>query len=162
MKWASVDGHVSWPRLRSCKEVNCDSYCTILEAKTTALGLDAFGAVEYGYLKISGTIIELNATVNTETQNPLQRWDLSNLVHSDTRIAMGSLDIGNFNTLETTKYWGLLFAKCKKGKKKSSRARGLLLVKNGLRGGGREEFQRVGTFNLTSRLPDIETGGPAD
>jgi hypothetical protein len=52
--WAALDAEVRWRSSQSCLKDNCEMYCTIFDAQTTAVGLDPFGAVKDGWLNIWG------------------------------------------------------------------------------------------------------------
>jgi hypothetical protein len=142
--WASLDGRISWPSWRSCEKQQCQMYCTILEARTTTLGLDAFGAVKNGELKVSGALLKVEALTVVDGGSRSQ-W---RLFFQGREVAKASPDIET-ELREEESYWALLFAKCKADKKTEPRARGLLLETNGQKE-SLELFQRVGVFTVSA------------
>jgi hypothetical protein len=150
--WASLDGKISWPTWGSCVKDKCQMYCTILEAQTVTVGLDPFGAVKDGSLKIFGAILEVErswAGGNRKSYHPLR------LCFEGEEVANANLDIEKAQPwldLGERKYWALLVAKCEGNEVEKPLPRGLLLKKVGRERDGLDEFQRVGIFKAFSDL----------
>jgi hypothetical protein len=119
-------------------------YCTILEARTTALGLDTFGAVKNGELKVSGALLKVKA-LTAVNGGSRPRW---RLFFQGQEVAKANPDIET-EPREEGSYWALLFAKCKADKKTEPRARGLLLENIGQKE-SLEACQRVGVFTVSA------------
>jgi hypothetical protein len=146
--WASLDGRVYWPLNRVFKSCNeCCMYCTILDAKTTPVGLDPYGAVKDAFLKVRGVLEEMQVIWVDGRRYP---W---RLCHEGGEIGNASLDTED-DTIQVHPsehvYQALLVAECKSPNERKPSARGLLLKKNGRKREGCEEFERVGTFALFS------------
>jgi hypothetical protein len=148
--WASLDGRINWPLSQvflSCDE--CSVYCTVLDARVTPVGLDPYGAVKDGFLKIRGVLEEMKVVWvgGDRSQHP---W---RLYHKEGEIGNANLDMES-ETIQVhgreNIYQALLVAKCKSGEKSKTLIRGLLLEKNGCKREDCDEFERVGTFALFS------------
>ncbi|KAG4438146.1 hypothetical protein IFR05_006357 [Cadophora sp. M221] len=147
--WASVDRKISYPFWRTCGSNECEMYCTILDAQVTIHGLDPFGAVIDGSLKIQGTLLEMEAYQRPESKSSLPQWILH---FQNLEIALAAPDSAKLDPGESKMYWALLFAKCKGSggsKARKSQARGLLLDKCEQEREGSEVFQRVGVFYVS-------------
>jgi len=145
--WASLDGRFRWPSWdfdASCNK--CTMYCTILEAKTIPLGLDPYGAVEDGFLKVQGILEEIKA-VRQRGSGYQNSW---RLLHNEKEIGIASLAM-EVHCREVT-YQALLMAKCNSPEESKPLVRGLLLEKNGHKRENLDEFTRVGTFTLFSSV----------
>ncbi|KAF8852840.1 HET-domain-containing protein [Acephala macrosclerotiorum] len=148
--WASFDGRINWPLQRvllTCSK--CSIYCTILDAQTTLVGLDPYGAVKDGFLKVRGVFEEMKVmwVGGDRSQHP---W---RLYHEGGEIGNVNLDMES-DTIQVhgqeNIYQALLVAGCKSFKESSTIIRGLLLKKNGRKRENYDEFERVGTFALFS------------
>jgi hypothetical protein len=168
--WASVNGHVRWhtrlTRLMNsrlsqphpsfslgpdgdivlherfnCTSSDCNIYADILEVQTTLAGLDPFGAVSDGHLKICASVneVQLKGPSNDVDTFP---WH----VHSgDVELAKADLDEkhGPKSLDGITNWCAVLIGNCSRS---SSRPRGLLLRNPGQNRAGLEEFRRIGLF----------------
>jgi hypothetical protein len=149
--WASLDGKIIWP-LQHDARIRWNLYTTILDAKTTLLGVDTYGGVKDGYLKVRGVIEEMEVMWNAGDRN----WRLH---HEREEIGEVNLDM-NMNMDDKTVqvhgrpnlYQALLVIGYKAPREGKAITRGLLLKRNDLKREGCEEFERVGTFAL---LPGI-------
>ncbi|KAH7400442.1 heterokaryon incompatibility protein-domain-containing protein [Cadophora sp. MPI-SDFR-AT-0126] len=147
--WASVDLKISYPFWRTCGSNECEMYCTILDAQVTTHGLDPFGAVDDGFLKIRGRLLQMETRQIPERKASLPQWSLH---YQDIEIAQATPDTEKLEVGESRNYWALLFAKCKgseKGKARKSQPRGLLLQKCEANREGLDVFQRVGVFYIS-------------
>jgi hypothetical protein len=148
--WASLDGRIKWlPWTDLLYCTRCIMYCTVLDAQTVPAGLDRYGAVKDGFLKIRGVIKEMKVRWSGEKnmgKNLRYAWRLN---HEGKAIGESNLDMeGNRVQIHGREkiYQALLVAGCN-GK---TRTRGLLLEKNGRKREDHDEFERVGTFVLFS------------
>lgn len=145
--WASLDGRFRWPSFvldASCNK--CIMYCNILEAKTVPLGLDPYGAVEDGFLKVHGILEEVKAV--RQRGSGYQNW--WRLLHREKEVGNASLAMEVH--CREVQYQALLVARCNSLEENKSLARGLLLEKNGRKRENLDEFTRVGTFTLFSSV----------
>ena len=146
--WASLDGKISWPSSRvfdSC--VQCTSYCTILDAHTTHVGLDPYGAVKDAFLKVRG-VLEQMTVVWLGGERPRHPW---RLLHKEQEIGLVNLDMQPDHLQEQGlefQYYALIVSKCDSPMENRARARGLLMEKKNCTRDGYDEFTRVGTFAL--------------
>jgi hypothetical protein len=148
--WASLDGRITWPLWRvflSCSK--CSMYCTVLDAQTTPVGLDPYGAVKDGFLKVRGVIEEMKVmwVSGDKSKHPWRLYykggEIGNVnldIESDASQVHGRENI----------YQALLVAQCKMCEGSKTLIRGLLLEKNGRKRENYDEFERVGTFALFS------------
>jgi hypothetical protein len=127
-------------------------YCTIIDAQTTPLGLDPYGAVEDGFLKVQGTLEEIKAA-RQRGSGYQNSW---RLLHEEKEIGTASLAM-EVHCREVT-YQALLVAKCKGLEESEPLVRGLLLEKNGRKRENLDEFTRVGTFTLFSSVVPSRRG----
>ncbi|KAK0108666.1 hypothetical protein ONS95_003457 [Cadophora gregata] len=144
--WASVDLKISYPFWRTCESNGCEMYCTILDAQVTNHGLDPFGAVDDGFLKMKGRLLELQARQIPDRKMSLPQWSLH---LQDIEVAQATPDTEMLEIGDSRDYWALLFAKCKGSegsKARKSQARGLLLQKFEADREGLPTFQRIGVF----------------
>jgi hypothetical protein len=145
--WASLDGRFRWPSWSldaSCTE--CNMYCTILDAQTTPLGLDPYGAVEDGFLKVQGILEDIKAA-RQRGSGYQNSW---RLLHEEREIGAASLAM-EVHCREVT-YQALPVARCNGLEDGEALVRGLLLEKNGRKRENLDEFTRVGTFTLFSSV----------
>jgi hypothetical protein len=148
--WASLDGRINWPSwniFRNC--IECNTYCTVLDAQTLPVGLDHYGAVQDAFLKIRGVVKDLKLKPTGANRNGVPNvWTLN---HEGEAIGESILDMNDdIARLDCgeKKYQALLVAECNLGSASQTRARGLLLEKNGRKRENHDEFERVGTFVL--------------
>jgi hypothetical protein len=151
--WASLDGRINWPFWRSDSTCNnkCTIYCTVLDAQTTPVGLDLYGAVKDGFLEVQGVLEEVKV-VRVGEEGPQHSW----------RLAHKGREIGNVNfDIESDDirlhwaeniYQAMLVARCDDREDGKAPARGLLLEKNGRKRENHDEVERVGTFTLFSSV----------
>ncbi|RDL41417.1 uncharacterized protein BP5553_01396 [Venustampulla echinocandica] len=153
--WASLDGRVKWPTWRFCVRQECELYCEISDAQTTVEGLDHFGAVAGGFLKISGMLLEVEVSWPPKSPKTEFPW---RVCANGQLVAQGNLDIERgaedaSHEVEIKTCWALLVAKCKGKLVEQPKPRGLLLQKVERDGhDGMDEFQRVGVFRV---FPDL-------
>ena len=146
--WASFDGKITWPSWRifdSC--IKCTSYCTILDAHTTPIGLDPCGAINDAFLKIRGVLKQVTVVL-MEGDRSQHSW---RLCHNGQEIGHVNLDIAHECHQEHSRvfqYHALIISKCESPMEEKARARGLLVEKKDRKRDGWEEFVRVGTFAL--------------
>lgn len=150
--WASLDGRIDWPLWRvfsSCSK--CRTYCTVLDVQTTPAGLDPYGAVKDGFLKVRGNLQEMRV-VRVDGDNSQRPW---RLYHQGQEIGDVNLDMES-NVIQVhgreNMYHGLIVAECRGVEERRTLIRGLLLEKNGGKREGYDEFERVGTFTLYSSV----------
>jgi hypothetical protein len=150
--WASIDGRINWPFWRASSTCSkCILYWTLLDAQTTPVGLDPYGAVRDGFLKVRGTLEEVKVTQLSRgwSQNS---WRLT---YNEEEIGYVNLDIESkdiqLHWRENT-YQAILVAKCEGREDGETPIRGLLLEKNGRKRENHDEFERVGTFTLFSSV----------
>lgn len=155
--WASLDGNINWWSWRFCtsEAADCSLLCTILEARTTPVGLDPYGAVKDGYLKIQGWIqdVELVWVGDDKSHHP---WRLT---CDGDEIAKVNLDIESEDMKAQDRrntFKALTITKCESRKRKKILIRGLILKKTGRQRGMCNEFERIGTFTLLSSLPPTD------
>ncbi|KUJ21488.1 HET-domain-containing protein [Mollisia scopiformis] len=155
--WVSLDGVINWPLWRtfaSCSE--CTTYCDVLDVRTTPNGLDPYGAVKDGFLKVRGRLQEVKVLRVGESkyQHP------GKLYQQGIEIGSANFDRGiesNSNQVHSSEevYQGLLMAECNSSEDGEPLIRGLVLAKNGRKREGHDELERVGTFTLPSGgIPD--------
>lgn len=153
--WAAVDAEIRWKFSLICEGDMCTMYCNIQDAQTTIAGLDPFGAVKDGYLKISGVVLEVELIWDVDGLSVKQPWCVC---VNGQEIARANLDAEKNEPppgFEKKRSWALLVAKCA-GQK--SQPRGLILQKTGRKRDGLEEFQREGIFRIFSYiLPDTNS-----
>lgn len=148
--WAALDGRVSWKAWEEfvgCKG-GCVAYCTVLDSWTELAGLDPFGGVKDGGLKIRGRVE--NVDVRWDGGDERCEWGLYS---RGQRIGDVDLDFQKDDAKVdddelVTHPQALLAAECKSSQEKKGLVRGLLLEKTGGQREGYEEFRRVGTFTL--------------
>ncbi|TVY80654.1 hypothetical protein LSUE1_G004910, partial [Lachnellula suecica] len=147
--WASLDARITWPNWQFCTFDDCKTYCTILDATTVMSGLDPFGAVQGGHLKISGAIIETELLWGNNIESFKSQYPFS-VCHNGKRIAIADLDMekGESKISGRKSYWSLLVAKCSEKQGKKPIARGLVLQKLVSERDGLGEFARVGIFKI--------------
>jgi hypothetical protein len=142
---------VFWPNWGPCVADKCELHCTILEAQTIITGLDPFGAVNGGWLIVSGAIIRVEPSWVGNQRSSRYPWSLYS---KSKEIANASLDRENVERaidLKENEYWALLVVRCRGQNPKESIPRGLVLQKTRkLRDDGFVEFRRVGTFKVFS------------
>ncbi|KAG4423518.1 hypothetical protein IFR04_003341 [Cadophora malorum] len=152
--WASVDLKISYPFWKSCESNQCEMYCTILDAQVTTHGLDPFGAVDDGFLKIKGRLLEMEARQILDRKASLPQWSLH---YQDVEVAQATSDTEKLEVGQLRNYWALLFAKCKgseKSKARKSQPRGILLQRCEEDREGLGVFQRVGVFYISQTHPE--------
>ncbi|KAG9232635.1 heterokaryon incompatibility protein-domain-containing protein [Amylocarpus encephaloides] len=153
--WASKDGHLSWPDMRFFSSSESTAYCEILDAQTDLAGLDPYGAVVGGHIKVSGRVIEVEIGLGDVTPKPwvIQSGGLTTAtIRPDITGVESGIRVGK-------KYHALLIANWQIQEAKLPIPRGLLLEKtDGSRSDGLDEFERVGIFIVYS---DIATGHPS-
>ncbi|PVH75789.1 HET-domain-containing protein [Cadophora sp. DSE1049] len=157
--WASVDLKISYPFWRTCESNECEMYCTILDAQVTTHGLDPFGAVDDGFLKIKGRLLDIEARQIPERKASLPQWSLH---YQDIEIAQATPDTEKLDFGQSRTYWALLFAKCKGSegsKARKSQPRGLLLQKCEEDREGLNVFQRVGVFYISQTYSQKNISG---
>lgn len=143
--WASLDGRILWPSWRFCLNcTGCKFYCTVLDVGTTQAGMNPYGAVKDGFLKVHGRLEEMDVVMVSENRSH-PRW---RLFHNGKEIGSAKLD----TILHTSKnrYQALTIATCRELGGDRTLTRGLLLQKNGHERETHVEFERVGTFTLSS------------
>jgi hypothetical protein len=126
-------------------------YCTVLDAQTTPVGLDPFGAVKDGFLKVQGSLEGVKLK-GVGRDGPLHSWRLD---HNGNEIGNVSLDIETNDIRlhwQVKTYQAILVAKCKSPKESNDPIRGLLLEATGRNRENHEEYKRVGTFTLLSGI----------
>lgn len=149
--WASLDGKIRWP-LR-CDLRECSTYCSILDAQTTLFGLDPYGAVKDGFIKVRGLVQEMGVSKVVRTDS---RHDWS-LCHEGQEIGHASLDIEEIDRVQdrSTVYHAILMVGCRKHGESNLTGRGLLLKKTGRSPDGSEKYERLGIFTLSpGTFPD--------
>lgn len=157
--WASLDGRINWPSWRFYSSCNkCSMYCTMLHVQTTPAGLDPYGAVKDGFLKVQGALEEVEVVWvgGDRSQHP---WRLH---HKGKKIGNVNLDIESDDMKvhgQENIYQALLMAKCMNWKESKTFIRGLLLERNGRERENHTEFERVGTFTLFSSITPGQYGG---
>jgi hypothetical protein len=142
---------VTWRDSNLCSSEKCQLYCEVLEAVTSPIGPDPFGAVESGHLKVKGHLIEVRV-VWARNESRDYPWSI---VHMDEYVAMGNLDMQKGPVDHKTPVfsaWALLMATCVE----SEDSKGLLLQKLGS-SDGIDKFERVGIFKVT--LPASSVAG---
>ncbi|CZR67815.1 uncharacterized protein PAC_17714 [Phialocephala subalpina] len=151
--WASLDGRIVWPYWQhDSKCAECIMRCTVLDVRTAPSGLDPYGAVKDGVLKVQGALAEMKvAWVSYDgfqhTWRLIQEGKYIGRANVD--IESEELKIGGQAT-----YQALLVALCTLSEDSNSGlTRGLLLEKNGRKRGDDDEFERVGTFDLYDDAP---------
>ncbi|KAE9366203.1 HET-domain-containing protein [Stipitochalara longipes BDJ] len=156
--WASLDGKVTWPSWRvfdSCTK--CTLYCTVLHAQTTRVGLDSYGAVEDGFLKIRGVLDQMTVVWvrGSRSQHP---W---RLCHEGQEIGHVDLDIESDHLQahgDKNPYHAIIVSKCESREEHKPRVRGLLMEKKGCIRDGYDEFARAGTFTLFAGIGPNQNG----
>ncbi|KAH8802413.1 heterokaryon incompatibility protein-domain-containing protein [Xylogone sp. PMI_703] len=146
--WASLDGRVRWQMWRDfllCS--GCRTYCTILDASTTPAGLDPYGSVKDGFLKVRGVLREVKIVrmINGESQY------LHRLYYEGQEIGEANLDSEENDAQVSsrgTTCQALVMAECRSKGEQKAPVRGLLLGKTGQKRDGYEEFMRLGMFTL--------------
>lgn len=146
--WASLDGSINWPYgplSSSCSE--CKMFCSVLDVRTTPMGLDPYGAVKDGFLKVRGVYEQVDVRLigGDRYQHP---WRLH---HQGKEIGHVNLDIETDGMRVRDRenlYSALLVSHCKSREDSKPLVRGLLLEKNGRKRQGHNEFERVGIFTL--------------
>lgn len=149
--WASLDGKISWPvRCDLLGRGECNVHCTVLDAQTTLFGLDPYGAVKDGFIKVRGVVEEMNVIL-VAREHFQHDW---RLCHKGEDIGRVSLDVEEINQDHDTSkvYHALLMAGCRRHGESNTTSRGLLLKKTGQNGSGCEEFERAGTFALSPSI----------
>jgi hypothetical protein len=156
--WASVDGRINWRSWRvssTCSK--CSMYCTVIDAQTTSAGLDPYGAVKDGFLKIHGILEEVKV-MRLSRGGSQHSWRLT---YKEEEIGYVNLDI---ESEDIRRYWreniyqAILVAKCESREEDKAPIRGLLLEKNGRKRENHNEFERVGTFTLFPSVIPGENG----
>jgi hypothetical protein len=148
--WASVDGHIAWSTWRWCNSEQCEEFLQILEAYTVVAGIDPYGAVKDGYLKISGKTVEVDRP-SSETMLPSSRGQTWHMTYNGQIFANGKLDAALPAEDSDSKLYALLAAKCKMKKGHVPTPRGLVLEKTtSVRDDGLPEFRRIGSFRVTT------------
>jgi hypothetical protein len=144
--WASVDGRINWPYWRASSLCSkCILYWTVLDAQTTPVGLDPYGAVQDGFLKVRG-ILEDVKVMQFIREGSQHSWRLT---YREEQIGYVNLDIESEDIRlhwRENIYQAIIVAKC------ITSIRGLLLEKNGRKRDNNDEFERVGTFTLFSSV----------
>lgn len=149
--WASLEGRVHWPMWRdflSCS--GCRMYCTILDGRTILGGLDPYGSVNDGFLKVRGVL----ACMKIVSMGEDKARSSYKLCHGGQKIGCAELDLedrdiqihNGENTHQPLQ--ALLVAECRGQGERKRLTRGLLLVQNGRKRDECDEFERVGTFTL--------------
>ncbi len=142
--WASLDGRILWPSWRFCFNcTGCKLYCTVLDVGTSQTGLNPYGAVKDGFLKVHGRLEEMDVVTVIENRSH-PRW---RLLHNGKGIGSAKLD--RILHTSTNRYQALTVATCRELGGNRTLTRGLLLQKNGRERGSHVEFERVGTFTLS-------------
>jgi hypothetical protein len=143
--WASLDGRILWPSWRVCLTcIGCKMYCTVLDVHILQAGMNPYGAVKDGFLKVHGRLEVMDVEMVDENSCP-RRW---RLVYNGKGIGSAKLD--RILQHSTNRYQALTVATCQELGGNRTLTRGLLLQKNGRERGGHVEFERVGTFTLSS------------
>jgi hypothetical protein len=156
--WASVDGRINWPFWRvgsTCSK--CSMYCSVLDAQTTLVGLDPYGAVKDGFLKVQGILEEVKVK-RVGRRASQHSWRLS---YKRGEIGYVNLDIESDDIRlhwSENIYQAIIVARCNSGEDGKAPIRGLLLEKNGRKREDHDEFERVGTFTLFSSVIPGEYG----
>jgi hypothetical protein len=146
--WASVDGRINWPFWRASSTCSkCTLYWTLLDAQTTPEGLDPYGAVQDGFLKVHGILeeVKMRQLSSGWSQNS---WRLT---YKEEEIGYVNLDIESEDIQlhwRENIYQAILVAKCESQEDCKTPIRGLLLENNGRKRESYNEFERVGTFAL--------------
>jgi hypothetical protein len=147
--WASIDGEIAWKTWQDCHEAKCKMHCILLEAQTTPVGLDKFGGVKDGFLKLSGGVPEVEISWAGGDRHPRHPWRL----HSGGyELATADIDGDRREPGSRSarrKCWAILVATCTD---EASPPRGFLLTRVGNQRDGVEEYQRVGIFRV---FPDV-------
>jgi len=157
--WASLDGRILWPSWRFCLNcTGCKLYCTVLDVGTSQAGMNPYGAVKDGFLKVRGRLEEMDVVMINENRSR-RRW---RLVYNGKGI--GSAKMDRIIPTSTNRYQALTVATCRELGANRTLTRGLLLQKNGRERGSHVEFERVGTFTLPSgfipaRYDSLRVGG---
>jgi hypothetical protein len=152
--WASVEGHIAWSTWRWCATDQCEEFLEILEANTVVAGVDRFGAVKDGHLKISGKTVEIDRPA-TETMLASSKEQTWNITYEGQVFAKARLDAALPAEDNGNKIYALLAAKCKMKKGHIPTPRGLVLEKTtSVRDDGLPEFRRIGSFRVTSAEED--------
>lgn len=147
--WASVDGHISWPTWRWCAIGECEQFFQILEARTDVLGVDPYGAVKAGHLKISGKLIDIDRPA-VDDMLPSSRGQTWYPTYDDKPFASARLDVALPSADMEKRLYALLVAKCKVRKGKDPLPRGLILeMTGGISDDGLDEYRRVGIFRVS-------------
>jgi hypothetical protein len=156
--WASVDGRINWPLWRGFSASSkCIMYCTVLDAQTTPVGLDPYGAVKDGFLKVHGTLEDVKLRQVTR-EGSQHSWRLT---YQEEEIGYANLDIESEDIRlhwRENIYQAILMAKCESWEEDRTLIRGLLLEKSGRKRESHDEFERVGTFALFSSVIPSQDG----
>jgi hypothetical protein len=127
--------------------------------QTTFVGLDPYGAIKDGFLKVRGVIEELKVmwVGGDRSQHP---W---RLYREGGEIGNANLDMES-DTIQVhgreNIYQALLVAGCKSSEESDTITRGLLLKKNSRKRESYDEFERVGIFALFSDVIPGQYGNP--
>lgn len=158
--WASRDGNIFWPQWRDCNASECHMYCRILSAVASPSGLDPFGAVSSGHLKIHGSLLDVQVTCARIQGKPFVDgtgdstfiWRLS-IVGDEVGVADARLDTVERFDDEERVYTALLVSRCPSSKRYRTKARGLLLqVVDGEMMDGVQKYRRVGSFEIPPHM----------
>ncbi|KAF1811351.1 HET-domain-containing protein [Eremomyces bilateralis CBS 781.70] len=144
--WAALKAEeIQWKYWYRCLDDNCKRYSDILEVDTMIDGIDLYGAVVDGFLKIAGPIVRVMLTWDPIEGMARHPWKVS--VDSN-EIARADLDLQNEGPGQDDRErtaWALLVARCTGSQ---SPPRGLVLEETHRPHIQERTLERIGIFRI--------------
>jgi hypothetical protein len=156
--WVALETDaIIWKGPKPCLGDSCKLYCEVLEAETTLVGPNLFGAISGAHLIIRGNIIEVG--LSWQLEGRMKEGYPWSMTYEDQKLGKAKLDLLGYDTdgtcTEESQYrlWALLLMTC--GKEYAT-TQGLLLHKVS-KGDEHVVYERQGTFFIhTGSLSDLE------